>query len=326
MPDKSKKKKTARPERESLTKIWARALEILTWPWAWLPMDWGLALGAAGGRLAYRLMTSRRRIALANIEMIKANGSLPAATNAETLAREVFANLGRSGWEIVRYYHRGLTPFLPDCHIEEGREYLLETLEECRREGRSLVFVTGHMGNWEVMCHYLAHYGGFIFNIVGRDTNQPVTDLLVRRLRTRTGDNYISKKGGAREMVAVLKHGGVLGTLIDQAVIGNHVGEMIPFMGREATTNLGPMRLAHHSKSKIMLVCFRREGRRQFMKIFPPLTPRRDIETEEAIIDGARQLNEWLGQYIREHPEQWMWGHRRWKTREGVRRDKTSIT
>ena len=326
MAEKSEKNGPKERRRETLTKIQARFLELLTWPWAWLPVEWGLALGAAGGRLAFRLMSTRRRIALANIEMIKANGSLPLETNAEEMAREVFANLGRSGWEIVRFYHRGLTPFLGDCRVEEGEEHLRSTLEECRREGRSLVFVTGHMGNWEMMCHYLSHIGGFIFNIVGRESKQPVTDLMVRRLRTRTGDNFIFKKGGAREMVAVLRDGGVLGTLIDQAVIGNHVGEMIPFMGREATTNLGPVRLAHHRGSKILLACFRREGRRHFMKVFPPLTLRDDLPDEDSIIDGARQLNEWLGQYIQQYPDQWMWGHRRWKTREGVKRDKTSIT
>lgn len=299
---------------------------VLTWPLAWLPPRVGLALGALGGRLAFSLWPRRRRIAVANLEMIKANGALPADLPAAATARECFANLGRAAWESVRFYHRGLEPFLKYCRIEGGREYLEETLAECRRRGRGIMLVTGHMGSWEIMCQYISRVFGFTLNVVGRDTGRPLVDALVRRLRTGAGNNFISKKGGAREMISVLKSGGVLGTLIDQAVIGSHPGASIPFLGREATTNLGPYRLALRGGTPIVLVLFRREGLYNSMKIYPPLQLGSEGDGEGAILAGARQINDQLGDYIKLYPDQWMWGHRRWKTRQGVRRDPGSIT
>ena len=308
---------------------WRLALVLvgaLTWPLAWLPPRLGLALGALGGRLTFHLWTRRRRIAVANLEMIKANGSLPVDLPVALTARECFANLGRSAWEAVRFYHRGLEPFLQYCRIESGREYFEETLAECRRQGQGMMLVSGHMGNWEIMCQYLSRTFGCTINIVGRDTGRPLVDTLVRRIRTGTGNTFISKKGGAREMISVLKSGGVLGTFIDQAVIGNHPGAPIPFLGREATTNLGPYRLALRGGAPIVLVLFRREGLYNSVKIYPPLYLGVDRTGEEALVAGARQLNDQLGDYIKLYPDQWMWGHRRWKTSQGVRLDPGSIT
>lgn len=298
----------------------------LTWPLAWLPPAAGLALGALGGRLAYRLWGKRRRIALANLEMIKANGSLPADLPAEATARECFANMGRSALEAIRFYHLGLEPFLKYCRVEDGREHLAEALAEAGRQGRGLVMVTGHMGSWEIMCQYLPREFGCSLSVVGRDTGQPVADALVHRLRTKLGNGFIGKKGGAREMLTVLKSGGVLGTLIDQAVIGNHPGAPVPFLGREATSNLGPYRLARRVGSPVIFMLFRREGLNNLMKVYPPLRFDPALDEEESLIAVARQVNQWLGDYIKLYPDQWMWGHRRWKTRQGVRQDADSIT
>ncbi len=299
---------------------------ITTWPLAWLPPAWGLALGAAGGRLAFRLWTKRRDIALANLEMIKAGGGLPPDLDSRAVAREAFANMGRNGWEAIRFFHRGLEPFTEYCRVEEGERHLEEAVAECRRTGRGLLLTTGHMGNWEVMCQYLSRAFGVTLNIVGRNSGQPLADALIERLRTRIGNRYISKRGGAREMIGVLKSGGVLGTLIDQAVLGNHPGALIPFLGREATTNLGPIRLARRTGAKVILVLFRRQGPYNYMKILPVLEPRTDLGPEAAILAEARQLNDWLSEHIKRYPDQWMWGHRRWKTKRGVRRDRQSIT
>lgn len=306
-------------------KISLALIDGLTLPLAWLPSRLGLAFGAAGGRLAYRVLGKRRKIAQANLEMIKANGSLPADLDVNATAREAFANMGRSAWEAICFYHRGLRPFLPYCRVEEGREYLEEVLNDCRQSGRSLLIVTGHMGNWELMCQYTSQAFDFLLHIVGRNSGKTVADAWAEKLRTKIGNKFIAKKGGARDMIKVLRQGGVLGTLIDQAVIGNHVGAPVPFLGRVATTNLGPLRLARRGDSHIIMTLFRREGRYNYVKILPPLAPRENPDDEESLIADATQLNHCLGEHIRRYPDQWMWGHRRWKTREKVAEDADSI-
>jgi KDO2-lipid IV(A) lauroyltransferase len=318
------KKHQARLRSRRLTLI-VGLVTALTWPLAWLPAPLGLAWGAAGGRLVFYLWARRRRIAVANIEMVKEAGSLPADLNARATAREVFANLGRGGWETICFYHRGLKPFEKYCQVEGEREKLEALLAESRREGRGLMLVTGHMGNWEIMSQYLARLFGFHFNVVGQKSGHDWLDALVERIRTRLGNDFIAKSGGARDMLMVLKRGGVMGTLIDQAAIGDSAGVSLPFLGREAVTNLGPVRLARHGRARIVLILFRRAGRRHYLTIFPPLEDKGPDGSQEGLLAEARQLNDWLGEHIQKYPDQWMWGHRRWKTRAGVHRDPDSL-
>ncbi|MCL2029811.1 MAG: lysophospholipid acyltransferase family protein [Deltaproteobacteria bacterium] len=289
---------------------------ILTRPLAWLPRPLGLALGAAGGRLAFSLLARRRRIALANMELVR--DFLSPDFQAPETARSVFANHGRGLWEILCCYHRGLAPFRADCRPAEGAEYMVQALAESRRSGRGLMILTGHLGNWEIMCHRTAEQFGFKLHIVGRRTGRPLADTLAARLRTINGNRFLAKDGSAREMLAVLKSGGVLGTLIDQAILTDSPNSTIlaPFMGRQATFNLGPLRLARRAGAAIILVVFRREGRTHFTHFFPSLPPAQDRPEEEDHLTKAGRINTWLGDYIRRYPDQWLWGHRRWKTKE----------
>jgi KDO2-lipid IV(A) lauroyltransferase len=254
------------------------------------------------------------------MELVRAAGFLPPDFPARAAARAVFANHGRSIWEVIRLSHRGLAPFRADCRMAEGEEYITEALGESGRTGRGLLILTGHLGNWELMCHFVAELFGFKLNIVGRQRGHaPLTGALAARLRAINGNRFMDKDGSARDMLAVLKSGGVLGTLIDQATLSGSANSkaIIPFMGREATFNLGPLRLARKAKAAILLILFRREGRAHFGHAFPPLSPSPDLPEARDHLEKANQINAWLGEFVRRYPDQWLWGHRRWKTRAG---------
>jgi len=300
-------------------------MELLTLPLTWIPEGLGLALGALGGWLVYALSANRRRIAVRNIEMIKANGFLDSTIEGKSLARKSFINLGRSAWEALCIYHRGLEPFLKHIQIESGIEHLQKAMISSDEHNRGLMLVTGHCGNWELMCHFVSYFIGKPMTIIGRDTGHTVTDEMIRRLRTKGGNYYASKSEGARAMLSALRKGQIIGTLIDQAVITGHLAAMVPFMGRDATTNLGPIRLAHRTKSILLMVLFRREGKYNFLTVKPPIDSEREECQSDAILNDAHLLNSWLGEYIKEYPDQWMWGHRRWKTKSGIRLDSHSI-
>lgn len=261
------------------TRLMAAAVTAVTWPLAWLPLPVGLRFGAACGWLAFRLWGA-------------------------------FMNLGRCGWEAIRFSHRGLGPFLPHVSIAAGGEYLRQALDEAKAAGRGLVIVTGHIGNWEVMCQYVAETFHFHLAIVGRSLDSPLADCLATRMRTSLGHDFIFKTGGAREMVKVVRRpGGVLGTLIDQAAVVNHEGLAVPFMGRPAMTNVGPVRLALHSGAKMIMVLFHREGANHFGTVLPAMDMA-SFPSEEAAL---ARLNDELGRFIGRYPDQWLWGHKRWK-------------
>ncbi len=326
MAKKKKKRKSLFSKKTLLTDLITKAIKISTWPLAWLPRPVGLAFGDLAGRLAFRLMARRRRIALANIEMIKANGSLPDDLDARATAQKAFANLGQSAWEALCLFHRGFKPFENFYHVEEGREYLEAILADSRQSGRGVVLATAHVGNWELMCHYLPITFHTKLTVIGRDSGNVIIDGLVHDLRQKGGNDFIPKSGGTKGMLQTLRKGGVLGTLIDQAVLGDPGGAMLPFLGRNANTNLGPVRLARKTGAALSMVLFRRQGPHNYMKVFPAIEARTDLEPEEAILADARQLNDWLSRYIQDYPEQWMWGHRRWKTKRGIKRDRESLT
>lgn len=323
------KKKRRNKSRSLFLRPWLLFIRLLTWPLAWLPVPLGLALGSALGRLTFLLAARRRHIAIHNIEMIKANGSLQPDLDAQDTARQSFANLGQAAWETFRFFHRGLEPFLQDCSVEDGLEHLEKVFEESRKSGRGVVVVTGHMGNWELMCHYLSSLAETKLSIVGRNTGRPFIDALVYKIRTSDGSSFIGKRNGAKAMLTALKNGGSLGTLIDQAVVGanDNSAAMIPFLGQAATTNLGPIRLARHSNAAILMVLFRREGRKNYVKIFPPMEPlNKDKISEDRLWQDALHLNNLLSEHIQKYPDQWMWGHRRWKTPLGLQGDPESLT
>ncbi|MDL2259375.1 lysophospholipid acyltransferase family protein [Deltaproteobacteria bacterium OttesenSCG-928-K17] len=316
------------PDNDALTgrqKFLMKIVDALIWPASLFPRGALFSVGAAGGRMAFRLWARRRRIAVANIKMIQENGFLPADLNAEKVAEESFANMGRTVMESLSLYHKGFDSVAEYCRVEEGLDNF-EAARAIAAEGQGLLMVTGHMGNWEVMCRHTSRFLGRPITIVGRESGHPLADTLVRRLRTGEGDSFVPKDGGAREMMKTLRTGGVLGTLIDQAAIGHNPGTPLPFMGREATTNLGPLRLAQKTGVPVLMLLFRRDGLYHCVKAMPLFKVGDFGEGEEGLTAAAAHLNQWLGERIRQYPDQWMWGHRRWKTTMGVWHNPESIT
>ncbi|MGL4208220.1 MAG: lysophospholipid acyltransferase family protein, partial [Candidatus Adiutrix sp.] len=183
---------------------------IFTWPLAWLPHRLGLFLGATVGKLVFHFSPRRRKIAIRNIEMVQKAGGLSQTINPKTTAKESFANMGRSGWETIKFFHRGLSPFLPYCRVEEGLEHLEKAVAQAKQQGVGLLIVTGHIGNWEIMCHYVGHRFTKM-NIVGRSLGSPLADAIITRLRARDGNTFTFKSGGAKAMLTTLKRGEVLG-------------------------------------------------------------------------------------------------------------------
>jgi KDO2-lipid IV(A) lauroyltransferase len=286
---------------------------LATLPAAWLPRSLVSAVGARGGALAFRALPRRREVALDNVRQAVANGALDPDTDPAAVARASFANLGRTALEVVRLWHRGLAAF-EGTYETAGWDGLGPLIRELRAGGRPLLFLTTHSGNWELSNLAMTRTFGFTAASVGR-TQGWLADAILRRIRTRDGNRLILKHEGAMTMLRHLKAGGILGTLFDQADIVGSNGASLMFMGRPALTTLGPLKLAARTGAAVVPYFSRRLGDRHVFEIAGPIAPPEGAD-RTWLLETAQHLNDLLGAFIRLHPDQWMWGHRRWKTPE----------
>ncbi|MCC7174043.1 MAG: lysophospholipid acyltransferase family protein [Bryobacterales bacterium] len=187
----------------------------------------------------------------------------------------------------------------------EGREHL----EEGLRLGRGVLVATGHLGNWELSAFAHALMTGPMY-VVARPLDNPRLDALVARRRALSGNRTIQKKDFARGILKALAANQVVGVLVDQNSTPEH-GVFTDFFGIPACTNAGFARLAAHSGAAVIVGCalWSEEERRCVLRFYPRVEISGDPQAD------TQRLQRRLEDIIRKHPDQWLWIHRRWKTR-----------
>ncbi|MCK9461906.1 MAG: lysophospholipid acyltransferase family protein [Proteobacteria bacterium] len=257
----------------------------------------GLALGALGHRLAGR---ERRR---ARTQISRGLGLDPTSRRVRLLVRGVFAQLGLSAVEVCRLRHR---PAVADSvAIPEGSR---RALEAALREGRGVVFATGHLGNWELMAVALAR-AGFPITAIAKESYDPRFTRLVEDERRRLGVEVIhrGRPGSSAATLRALRAGRVIGLLIDQDT--RVPGTFVPFFGAPAFTPTGAAALAVRTGAPLVVGSIRRTPRGGHVVEVDRCEP--PVDTAE----GTASLTAALERRIRRHPSQWVWFHERWKTR-----------
>jgi len=177
------------------------------------------------------------------------------------------------------------------------------------------VFAGGHFGNWEVLGASMGMLG-VPLNSVARPIDNPLVDRWLLGLRTRFGQRIVAKERALRTLIRIVREGGFLGILADQDA-GRH-GIFVEFMGRPASTIPTPAALAVRLGVPLITGgCHRVPGRtfHFHMELDEPIFPRPDADRNEEIERLTTEVNRSIERRIREHPEQYLWQHRRWKTR-----------
>jgi KDO2-lipid IV(A) lauroyltransferase len=193
----------------------------------------------------------------------------------------------------------------------EGFEHVATAIEG----GRGAILATGHLGNWELLNAYLA-VRGIPITIAVRELDDERVDHLVTTLRSRFGSEVILRGSSAgRELIRALGRGRGIGLLIDQD-IPSIPGVFVPFFGRQAWTPSGAATLALRARCPIMPGFIHRKPDGTHKIIIGPPFP---VPAEGSLRDKVRELTadattavEWS---VRAWPEQWVWMHRRWRTR-----------
>jgi KDO2-lipid IV(A) lauroyltransferase len=267
----------------------------------------GLAMGEALGSIAYRVAGRERRRALDSLS--KAFGSEKPLEELERIALESFRNLGRSAAELCGLWRGRPERVLEIFDGEEARP----RLDAALAQGRGLINVTAHLDNWELVGAWAAA-AGYPIAAVARRIYFEKYDRMVMDMRRRLGMEVVYQDESPRKLLRVLRDGKILAVLADQDV-RRLDGVFVPFLGRPAYTPTGPVSLALAAKAPMVLGHTIRVGRdRHKVIVSEPIEFDRS-DKKRAVIEGTRAWSAMVEAAIRRWPEQWVWMHRRWRTK-----------
>ena len=268
-----------------------------------LPLRWLQAIGNAAGSAVYRLLRARREIAMANLEAIL--GDRYDDRERARIVNFSVRSMAKTMLELLK------VPWMTDEQMERFVSVRgAENLRKAAEDGDGVIVITGHFGNWEVLAATIARMG-YNLSVIARDANDQDTANIINRSREMAGEQVLPRES-VREMLRTLREGNILGILPDQHA--NRGGIWLPFMGRLACTATGPATLAQRTGATIVPGFARRTENDTLEVYFLPPVDLPDTGDREADIRrGTEMVNEVLGEQIAQHPEQWVWMHRRWR-------------
>jgi KDO2-lipid IV(A) lauroyltransferase len=274
-----------------------------------LPRRAAIGVGLAVAQIVSRLPGSLRRTGIRNLEI-----AFPEMPEDERLRllRGSFASLGRLLGEFSQ---------LPRATPETLRELIeydevgLAHLREAERTKRGVIFLTGHLGVWE-----LHSFGWsaleYPLSFLVRPLDNPRVEELIESIRTRFGNRAIDKQSAARQALRVLRQGGTLGILSDLNT-QTREGVFVPFFGKLACTTAGIATLALKTDAVVIPTCavWNKERQRYFFHGDPPVELVRTGDQEKDIEVNTARFAAAVERMVRLYPDQWLWIHKRWKTR-----------
>ena len=279
---------------------------FLSLPLAVLSLRWSLKAGELLGLLVFNLWTSRRRIAIENLKEAVLSHAIEVSDPPANIIRQNFKNLGRSLAEVVKIYYGLGKPTIDSVRVEGE-----ENFHAAKAKNRGVLFITGHCGNWELLAIAAAAKLSDL-SVVVRPINNPYLDNFVEKVRKRYGNSVIYKKGALKPIMQKLKENGVVGLLMDQAVIPDE-GYIIDFLGRGAWTTKMPALIARKTGAAVLPAFIHRDGSGHKITIYPEIELSKNSDTENAIKEDTVTFSRFIEEYIKEHPAEWLWIHRRWK-------------
>ena len=179
-----------------------------------------------------------------------------------------------------------------------------------------ILFVSGHIGSFELLGHYLGIIGHPVA-VVARSFKNPYLDEYFRNIRTGSGNTVIARNGAVRRLVSALNSGRSVALLADQNVTRKHA-VFVEWFGRSAATSVAPAIAALRSPCLIYIISIEYRHSRYEIVMTPcpvdDITKSHEITEDEKIKSITARVSNILCDHIRSYPEGWFWMHRRWKT------------
>ncbi len=272
-----------------------------------LPRPLARTFAAFVTRVLFFLLPKLRKTVEFNLRL-----AFPDWTDAQRkdVTRKMVRNLGWMAAEFARI------PRLTKENIEsvvilDGHENFLEG----QRSGKGVLYLTGHIGAWELSSFAHALYG-YPLHFMARPLDNKRIDALVNEYRCSSGNLPIFKNESARVMLKILKDSGTVGILADQNTLPAE-GAFVDFFGKLACTTTGLARVALHTGAAVVpgYAYWDETIQKYRLRFEPPVELIRTGDPERDVFENTQRFAKVIEEIIRKHPDQWVWIHKRWKTR-----------
>jgi len=272
-----------------------------------LPRPVARAFGITIGLLAYACYPRLRRVGMRNLAIAFPDKS---RKEKKKILRQVYRNLGRQLAEfclLPRYNRKNVEKIA----VYEG----FENFAEAEARGKGVVFLTAHFGGWEIGSYVHSLYGHPL-NIVIRPLDNPHLNAMVDRYRTLHGNSTFPKQDFARGLLSSLKRGETVGILMDTNMTPPQ-GAFVDFFGVPACTATGLARVALHTDAAVVpgFTIWDKNLRKYRISFDRAIKLARTGNDDADALANTAAFTKVIENYVRRYPDQWLWVHRRWKTR-----------
>jgi Kdo2-lipid IVA lauroyltransferase/acyltransferase len=269
-----------------------------------LPWRGALGFGAWLGALGYRPLGIRRKVverqiaaAFPDLDEHRVRG----------IARGAYEHLGRTTIEVALLPGLGRDGVLDLFEGVDGWEHV----ERAMTAGKGILFVTGHLGNWELAGSYVASRGVPLDAVVRRQTN-PMFDRWLNETRASIGMTVVPDSEAVRRIPRSLRQGRAIALVADQGVKGL-ASTFVPFFGRPAKTPRGPAVFALRFDAPVLFATALRQPGGKYRFFIEPVPVVRTGDTEHDVDETVAAYTRVIETFVRRYPEQYLWQHRRWR-------------
>jgi KDO2-lipid IV(A) lauroyltransferase len=272
-----------------------------------LPRPLSRALAISIAEMVYLLHFRLRQVGMRNLAMV-----FPEKSEVERarILRGVFTSLGRQLSEVCQF---------PKYTIENVEQVVvydgLENYLEANARGKGVLFLTAHFGAWELSAFAHSMHGHWL-HVVMRPMDNPYLDRLLQENRTRYGNKVVAKDDFVRGLLGAMRAGEVVGILMDTNMTPPQ-GVFVDFFGIPACTASGLARIALKTDAAVVpgFTIWDDALGKYRLRFDPALQLIRTGDLEADIVANTQMFTKVIEDYVRQYPEQWLWVHRRWKTR-----------
>jgi KDO2-lipid IV(A) lauroyltransferase len=272
-----------------------------------LPRSFARALGAALGAVAFHAIPRLKKVGLVNLAL--AFPEKPAAERQKIL-RRLYRYLG---WHLAEFCQ--MAHYTPESTRNFIRYEGLEHYLAAKAKGKGVLVVTGHLGAWELSSFYHSLMGHPMSMVIRRLDN-PRIDALVNHVRCLHGNRVLHKDDFARGLLDAMHKAETVGILMDTNMTPPQ-GLFVPFFGSLACTASGLARVARKTGAAVLpgFMLWEESERKYVLHFGPEIAIANTGDDEADAITNTARCTAAIESWVRRYPDQWLWVHRRWKTR-----------